>query len=150
VVVSGADPFSRGSRGQRVLRGGRVGTCCCWHQLACWRACVEVWWAGLPPPVLPVCLASLAPLPSPPPSLPAGDYWPGEAENLLASMASEAAGGGGKGGKGKASGGRSKASLKGKARAGPASGSTTEELLRRLGDTIQVQGWLCGGERRVA
>lgn len=65
-------------------------------------------------------------------------------------MASEAAGGGGKGGKGKASGGRSKASLKGKARAGPASGSTTEELLRRLGDTIQVQGWLGGGGRRVA
>lgn len=84
----------------------------------------------------------------------AGDYWPGEAENLLASIASEAAGGG-KGGKGAGAGGpgskpgggsaagrTTKASLKSKARAGPASGSPTEEVLRRLGDAIQVRvGW---------
>lgn len=66
-----------------------------------------------------------------------GDYWPGEAENLLASISTEAQQGGasGKPAIKTTSSSRSKP-LKGK-RVGPASGSIADELLSRLGETIQ-------------
>ena len=80
------------------------------------------------------------PTPTHPPTHP-GDYWPGEADNLLASLGEEARqGGAGVPPFGSALTSLSKSRgkpIKGK-RLGPGTGSTDEEVLQRLGDTIQV------------
>jgi E1A/CREB-binding protein len=68
-----------------------------------------------------------------------GDFWPGEAENLLATLGQE--GGGGGSGKSGGGGGR-KGGSKAK-RYGADAGTVDQQLMAKLGDILGT--WLGGG-----